>query len=111
MVKKAKEPETKKKRTGSKPAGKTLQKLLKAPEDQAFYCIDGRIFYDLQELANGIMEMSDETFYHHVHSNNNDFGNWVRDVIDDIVLADELYRSSGKDECASYIIARLDLYE
>lgn len=79
--------------------------------DNAFYCNDGRLFYDLRQLAEGLIAISDETFFHHVREGNNDFSNWVRDVIGDIELANDLNSAAGKDECATYTVARLDYYE
>jgi len=86
------------------------KKLLKAPAELAFYCNDGRLFYDLKELAEGLMAINEATFYHHVREGNNDFSNWVRDVIQDTELAQELASTMEKDEATTYIVARLDYY-
>jgi len=89
----------------------TKKPLLKAPSEHAFYCIDGRLFYDLRELAEGMMAMNEQAFFHHVCNGNNDFRNWVRDVIQDIELANDLDGTTNKDESTTYIMARLDYYE
>ncbi len=86
------------------------KKLLKASAELAFYCNDGRLFYDLKELAEGLMAINEATFYHHVREGNNDFSNWVRDVIQDTELAQELASTMEKDEATTYIVARLDYY-
>ena len=91
---------------------KTVKKpLFRAEAECAFYCNDGHLFYDLKELAEGLMAMSDNAFSHHVRGDNNDFSNWVRDVIGDIELANDLASAADKDECATYVVARLDYYE
>lgn len=113
-VKVAKKPIAKK-QTGAKSMVKekkaVKKPLLRIPAENAFYCNDGRLFYDLKELAEGLMAISEETFFHHVREGNNDFSNWVRYVIGDQELADDLYRATDKDECTTYIVARLDYYE
>ena len=111
MVKKS-EPKNKtptKRQTKAKAKKKTP--LVKVPEECIFWCRDGRTFRDLKELAEGLAAMSDDTFFHHVNQEKNDFSNWVRDVIDDNELATSLAQTASKDEAATYVIARLDYYE
>ncbi|MBN1375749.1 MAG: hypothetical protein JXA01_06315 [Dehalococcoidia bacterium] len=113
-VKTAKKPVVKKKagvKSTSKEQKAAKKSLLRTPAEHAFYCNDGRLFYDLKELAEGLMAISEETFFHHVRDGNNDFSNWVRYIVGDEELANDLYRSSDKDECTTYIVARLDYYE
>ena len=94
-----------------KAKGKTKKPLTKVPEEHIFWCIDGRTFGDLKELAEGLTAMSNETFYHHVTHDRNDFTNWVRDVINDVELANDLAKATCRDEAATYVVARLDYYE
>jgi hypothetical protein len=94
-----------------KSKGKTKKPLTKAPEECIFWCIDGHTFRDLKELAEGLTAMSNETFYHHVTRDRNDFTNWVRDVINDVELANDLTKATCRDEAATYVVARLDYYE
>ena len=90
-IKKARKPKARKtaakktkKTSSSKKAGKTIN-----PENY-FFAHDGRIIKDLFELAEAIEEMSDEAFSHHVTEERNDFSNWVRDVLEEPGLADEI---------------------
>jgi len=89
----------------------TRKPLQKAKPENAFYCVDGRLFYDLKDLADGLMNMSGETFYYHVHDGNNDFSNWIRDVLQDKELAENIASTIDIDETATYVIAQLGYYE
>lgn len=87
---------------------KTIEKITsKVPAEYVFWCHDGNVFADLNELARGLRDMSDETFAYHSNSEKHDFGNWVRDIIGDGQLADELANASSRLEAAFYIETRL----
>lgn len=79
----------------------------KAPEVYVFWCNDGRKFYDMRELAEGLAEMSDETYSYHVNQEKNDFCNWVRDIILDTELANELALAGGRAGAAQCVADRL----
>jgi hypothetical protein len=83
--------------------------LVKVPAQYVFYCHDGSIFADLRELAGGLKAMSDETFGHHSNLQKQDFSNWVRDVIGDEELADDLAKASNRLQAAEYVVARIAL--
>jgi hypothetical protein len=101
MVKKAK-PQAK--------AKKQPEKLLvKVPAEYVFWCHDGSIFADINELAEGLAAMSDETFAYHCNLEKQDFSNWVRDVIGDEQLAADLARATGRLQAAEYVAARITL--
>ena len=87
-----------------KPAKKVLAKV---PVEYVFWCHDGSVFADLYELASGLRAMSDETFAYHSNMEKHDFSNWVRDIIGDELLADDLARASNQLEAASYILTRI----
>ena len=83
-------------------------KLLdKVPAEYVFYCHDGTIFTDVNELAAGLATMADETFYYHSNLEKQDFSNWVRDVIGDNKLADDLARASSRLQATEYVVARI----
>jgi hypothetical protein len=94
------------KTAGAKPAEKRLQKV---PEEYVFYCCDGSVFRDLAELAAGLNAMTDEVFVYHSNSEKQDFCNWVRDVIEDIELAEELAMAASRLEAAERVAERLAL--
>ncbi|MBI2558334.1 hypothetical protein HYW20_03345 [Candidatus Woesearchaeota archaeon] len=77
-----------------------------APE-QCFWVNNGPILKNLEELANALMQMNDDTFRHHVNNNKNDFSSWVNDVIGDKKLANELLSSKTKISAAKKVVTRL----
>lgn len=78
-----------------------------APE-QCFWVNNGPILKNLEELANYFPEISDEMFNYHVSSEKNDFSNWVRDVIGDAKLANDLLSPKNKESAAKKITNRLN---
>ncbi len=91
-------------------AKKQLEKpLVKVPVEYAFWCHDGNIFADLEELAKGLAAMSDETFAYHCNLEKQDFSRWVRDVIEDEWLAAELARATDRLQAAECVATRMTL--
>lgn len=78
-----------------------------APE-QCFWVNNGPILKNLEELANVLPEMSDETFQHHVNKEKNDFSAWVNDTLGDQKLANDLLSSKSKDSALKKIRSRLN---
>ena len=111
MVKKGEQKANPAARRQTKAKAKKKLPLAKAPEEYIFWCSDGCTFRDLRELAKGLTAISNETFFHHVNQERNDFSNWVRDVINDIELASALAQATSKDEAATCVTARLEFYE
>ena len=77
-----------------------------APE-QCFWVNNGPILKNMDELANAFLQMSNETFKHHVNSDKNDFSAWVNDVFGDKKLANDLLSSKNKISAAKKVTARL----
>jgi len=63
---------------------------MKLPPERCFHFPDGTSASSLDELRDKIESISYNTFYHHVDSSKNDFASWVRYVLKDPQLADEL---------------------
>jgi hypothetical protein len=101
MVRKAK-PRAKAKKQADK-------QLLKVPVEHVFWCHDGSIFSDINELAEGLAAMSDETFAYHSNLGKQDFSNWVRDVIGDEQLANDLAKATSKLQAVECVTARIVL--
>ncbi|MCP3682823.1 MAG: hypothetical protein GY861_09055 [bacterium] len=51
---------------------------------------DGRVVKNLPELAEAIESMEDETYEYHVTKDSNDFSDWVKDIIKNPKLANQL---------------------
>ena len=78
-----------------------------APE-QCFWVNNGPILKNIEELANALPEMNNETFHHHVNSEKNDFSNWIRDVIGDQKLANDLLSSKNKESALQKVRNKLN---
>ena len=73
--------------------------VARVPETNSFWCHDGSVYRNLDELKTGLARMSDETFAFHVTPEKNDFSAWVQTSIGDSKLANDL------DEAASRRLA------
>jgi hypothetical protein len=113
MAAKAKPQAKVKPQAKAKPRGRAKKQIAKSmtkvPVELVFWCHDGSVFADLRELTEGLAAMSDETFFYHSNSEKQDFANWVRDVIEDALLADELARANSRLQAAKCVAARLAL--
>ena len=78
-----------------------------APE-QCFWLNNGPILKNLEELANALPEMSDETFSHHVNKEKNDFSSWIKDVLGDKKLANGLLSSRSKESALKKVRNRIN---
>lgn len=81
--------------------------LGKVPEKYVFWCHDGSVFRDMKELAEGLVKMSDGVFAYHANPEKNDFSNWLRDVIKDAKLADDLAQATSRIQAAGCVATRL----
>lgn len=68
------------------------------PEDKAFWVNDGRYVRSLHELAEALNSMKEKTFKFHVNKKKNDFSEWIRNVVGEEKLADEVARLVMKDK-------------
>jgi hypothetical protein len=79
-------------------------------EGNRFFCSDGKVFSNLEDLKEGIKEMSDEVFLHHTGEGRNDFSNWISGCLGDVRLADSLV-GLDREATLKKIRARLDYIE
>lgn len=87
------------------------KRLADVSEDFAFRCYEGRILRNLRELGNALAGMEEETFAHHVTKGKNDFSTWVRDIIGDEKLANDLEKSMSRDQAAKAVSSRIAFLE
>ena len=63
---------------------------------------------NLDELANALPEMGDDTFHHHVNNEKNDFSSWIKEALGDQRLANDLLSSKSREFIAKKIRNRLN---
>jgi hypothetical protein len=85
-----------KKRISKKKAKSKILKKVK-PEF-CFILVDGKKITNLPQLALEIETMNDDVFFHHVGAENNDFANWIKEVIGEIKLADKIMGIKEKND-------------
>jgi len=68
----------------------------------------GTSIKNLQELADALEIMDENTFKHHVTKDKNDFSNWIRDVINDIDLSKELLKAKTREETLKTVRKRIE---
>jgi hypothetical protein len=64
-----------------------MKRLKNVSPERVFYVHEGGTIKNLYELAENLASMKQSSFSHHVSQFRNDFANWVRDVVDDSILA------------------------
>lgn len=69
----------------------------------AFYCCDNKIFYNLNELADGLLNMSNDTYSFHVNELKNDFYNWIRYVYRELTLANAIKKAKNSKDMRKII--------
>ncbi len=84
------------------------KRLSEVPADEIFWCNDGRELKNLGELAAYLPEMAEEVYQRHVSGVNNDFSNWIRDVIGDVTLANELKKAGSRAAAGRLVKNRLE---
>jgi hypothetical protein len=94
----------------AKTAAKTVEKkpviakakekkyLEKVPEAMVFWCHDGQVFHDIDDLMVGFDMMTDETFLYHSNEDKNDFSCWIVDVIGDGELGKEIKKAKTRKQ-------------
>ncbi|MBU1976303.1 MAG: hypothetical protein KKG59_07925 [Nanoarchaeota archaeon] len=58
--------------------------------EQAFYCRDGKVVKNLEDLSQSLKEMNDDEFSHHVNQYKNDFAVWISNVLKDEELTSKV---------------------
>ena len=81
------------------------QRVLKhVSEEKRFYCHDGKILNNLYELENALEKMHHACYTHHVTNEKNDFARWVREVLGDDKLSNDLKKAATQKE--AYVLVK-----
>ncbi len=73
-------------------------RLGNVPQGKEFWCRDGQVLKSLPQLGVALKQMDEEAFRHHSSESRNDFSNWVRDVIGDEKLSQDLLKSATQTQ-------------
>jgi hypothetical protein len=87
------------------------RRLGDVPDDKHFWCHDGKSIKNLAELRKALIDMSDETFHHHLEGERNDFSKWVREVVGDEQLASDLAKAKSRLQASRVVAERISLLE
>ena len=80
-------------------------------DEKRFWCQDGKVIKNIKELQEALNGMSDETFHYHAGEWRNDFSNWVRDVVGDNKLANDLSRAKSRIQAGKVVAQRVSFLE
>ena len=87
------------------------RRLGDVPDDKRFWCHDGKIIKNLRELRKALNDMSDETFHYHLGGGRNDFSKWIRDVVGDDKLAEDLSKARSRMQASQAVAQRISFLE
>ena len=82
--------EHKKPKKSKKKENSSRAKPAEAKPEHYFILITGVPLKNLKELAGSLENMNDWVFSHHVNDSRNDFSNWIRDILKEEALAEEI---------------------
>jgi len=87
------------------------RRLADVPDDKRFWCRDGRNIKSLGELGKALVDISDDTYHHHSGEGRNDFSKWVREVVGDGTLANELSKAKSRMHASHAVAKRISFLE
>jgi hypothetical protein len=80
-------------------------------DEKRFWCHDGKFIKNLSELGTALNDMSDETFHYHSGQERNDFSKWVREVMGDEKLANDLNKAKSRIKASQAVAGRVSFLE
>jgi len=88
-----------------------MRRLGDVPEDKRFWSHDGKVIKNLRELGTALNNMSDETFRYHSSDGKADFSKWVRDVVGETQLADDLAKVGTRTRAGRAVAQKVSFLE
>jgi hypothetical protein len=76
-------------------------------DEKRFYCHDGKILNNIYELKIALEAMSAHCYNHHVTEEKNDFARWVREVLVDDKLSNDLVKCPDNKEATRTVAERI----
>jgi len=80
-------------------------------DEKHFWCHDGKSIRNLRELEKALNAMSDETFHYHSGEGRNDFSTWIRDVVGDEKLANDLSKAKSRIQASKALTQRISFLQ
>jgi hypothetical protein len=87
------------------------RRLGDVPDDKRFWCHDGKNIKNIRELRKALIDMSDETFHYHSGEGRNDFSKWIREVLGDDKLAEDLSKTRSRIQASQAVAQRISFLE
>jgi hypothetical protein len=87
------------------------RRLGDVPDDKRFWCHDGKNIKNLRELRKALIDMSDETFHYHLGGGRNDFSKWIREVVGDDKLAEDLGKARSRMQASQAVAEKISFLE
>src|SRR3989344_979980 len=81
--------------------------LCNASPEQCFWVNNGPVLKNIEELADALQQMNDETYFHHANKEKNDFSKWIGDIFQDQKLANDLLSSRNKESAVKKLKSRI----
>ncbi len=81
--------------------------LARVPVEFPLWASDGLVLMSSRDLADALVNMSEETFAYHHNEVKKDFANWVRDIIKDEVLAKDLDKPLTREAAGKIVSERV----
>jgi len=78
--------------------------LRTAPEDKKFCVCRGDCIRKIDDLANCIESLSEEQFRQHVQDDYDHFSDWIKNVLKNPLLAEDLLFQANKDDKEHYVM-------
>jgi hypothetical protein len=82
--------------------------LADVPGEYVFWLQGGRTLSNMADMLDALRTMPDDTYAYHVNQEKNDFSNWVRDIIRDEKLANDLRKATSKRQAATRVSERIN---
>ncbi|PIN72303.1 hypothetical protein COV22_03575 [Candidatus Woesearchaeota archaeon CG10_big_fil_rev_8_21_14_0_10_47_5] len=79
--------------------------------DQSFFMCNGSVISNLRQLLDIFQTIEDNVFRHHVNDERNDFSNWIRDIVRDAKLANDLQKAKKKAQAIAVLRQRITWLE
>jgi hypothetical protein len=87
------------------------RRLADVADEKRFWCRDGRTVKNLRELEATLGDITDDVYHHHSGEGRNDFSKWVREVVADGTLANELSKAKSRMHASQAVAKRISFLE